>query len=161
MDKITKVKNTFKNIPSINVVPKESNYCFYNDVGQKVCYQLPLNDKILCDQEKCKMSFKTINQHYLSKKFPKGIHIGIRPRGAFSTLHIFGMFPKIQLESVKSLLSNQIKIEDVDELQNPTFVLPSPPKKCRYTIWGDSCRPYVESLDWKWNIFKGWKNTKN
>lgn len=144
-------------IPQININPKTEIICVYNKFGQKVCYDVPSNDSILCDDKYCKISFRSPNQTYLGKEFPKGINIGIRPRGAFAAVHIFGIFDKNNLSNVQSILNAPIQISTVDKINNPTFDLPNPPKKCRFMIWADECRPYIESLDWNYSIFKGWK----
>ena len=149
--------SAYKLLPHINVIPNQRTVCVYNTIGQKVCYQLPRDNEILCDQENCKISFQSPNQTYLGKTFPSGVNIGLRPRGAFASVHIFGIFPKAELSNVMNNFDMPPMVKNVPNIPNPTFDLPDPPKSCRWAVWSDDCRPYVESANWGYSLRKGWK----
>jgi hypothetical protein len=153
---LDKIKDKFEGLPVPNVIPEEKAICVYNNKGERICYMLPTRDVIQCDTELCKVNYRTNDRSILSKHFPKGIRVGLRPYGAFSSVHVFGTFEK-QVLPIISEMFGYIDVENVDNVAPPSFDLPKPPKSCRWAIWSDKCQPYIKDLSWNWGIFRGWR----
>lgn len=114
------------------LTPKQSTsdfVCIINSYGQRVCYNNKYQNEIRCDNEKCLVNFKTLDQSFIDAEVPNGVKINMTNNGNFSALQFIGVFPKSDLEKMTKI-TQTLPINSVERISDPYFGIPKKPLKC-------------------------------
>lgn len=128
--------------------------CNINSKNQKVCFNVPREDSIICEKTSpsnlnpmCQLSVHSFDES-LQSKLPSSIFTNIESgkEGFKNSFYHLGTFPKSQYASIISLFNINIPYSEIDKIE-VSMNYKTPPSYCAINPWKEGCSEYIQNVN--------------